>query len=169
MRCVSATAASRRGSASSCCCRSPRSCTRRPRACSPAWRSPPPAGGGRSPARSPVGRLSGGRLLAVAFPVASVVWALLRLYRDPPVFAFDPFGGYFPGPIYDEALRPPLTLLVFRIVNLVWIATAVAIAAAAVGRGWNPRRWRLRAGAVAAPLLVASVVLYAMGGTLQFR
>jgi hypothetical protein len=37
------------------------------------------------------------------------------------VFAFDPFGGYFPGPIYDEALRPPATLLVFRLVNLVWI------------------------------------------------
>jgi len=110
-----------------------------------------------------------GRVLAFALPIASLIWSGLRLYREPPVFAFDPFGGYFPGPIYDEALRPPLTLLVFRIVNLVWIATAVAIAAAAVGRGWNPRRWRLRAGAVAAPLLVASVVLYAMGGTLQFR
>ena len=38
-----------------------------------------------------------GRLLAFALPVASILWTLLRLYRDPPVFAFDPFGGYFPG------------------------------------------------------------------------
>ena len=110
-----------------------------------------------------------GRVLAFAIPVASLIWALLRLYRQPAVFAFDPFGGYFPGPIYDEALRPPPTLVVFRLVNLVWIATAVAIGLAAVGRGWNPRRWRLGAGAAAAPLLVASIVLYAMGGTFQFR
>ena len=49
-------------------------------------------------------------------------WTLARLYRDPAVFAFDPFGGYFPGPIYDEALRPPLRLLLYRVANLVWIA-----------------------------------------------
>ena len=55
-----------------------------------------------------------GRLLAFAIPVVSLLWTLLRLYRDPPVFAFDPFGGYFPGPIYDEALRPPLALVWFR-------------------------------------------------------
>jgi hypothetical protein len=110
-----------------------------------------------------------GRALAFAVPVASLLWSLLRLYADPPVFAYDPFGGYFPGPIYDEALRPPMTLLCFRLVNLVWIAAAVAIAAAAVGRGWNARRWHATAAAVATPLLVASIVLYAMGGRLQFR
>jgi hypothetical protein len=110
-----------------------------------------------------------GRALAFGLPIISLVWSLLRLYRDPPVFAFDPFGGYFPGPIYDEALRPPLTLLVFRLVNVVWIATAIAIAATAVGRGRNPRRWRLGLGLAALPLVTASIVLYAMGGRLQFR
>jgi hypothetical protein len=110
-----------------------------------------------------------GRALAFAIPVVSLLWSLLRLYRDPPVFAYDPFGGYFPGPIYDEALRPPVTLLSFRLVNLVWIGTAVAIAAAAVGRGRNARRWRARPAAVALPLLAASIALYAMGGRLQFR
>jgi hypothetical protein len=110
-----------------------------------------------------------GRVLAYALPVISLVWSLLRLYRDPPVFAFDPFGGYFPGPIYDEALRPPLTLVVFRLVNLVWIATAIAIGASAVGRGGNPRRWRIGLGAAALPLVAASIVLYSMGGTFQFR
>jgi hypothetical protein len=110
-----------------------------------------------------------GRLIAFALPVASIVWTLLRLYRDPPVFAFDPFGGYFPGPIYDEALRPPLTLLLFRIANLVWAATAILLALAAVGRGCDPRRWRAGATAAAIPLLVASVALYALGGRLGFH
>jgi hypothetical protein len=110
-----------------------------------------------------------GRLLAFAIPVLSLIWCLVRLYRDPPVFAYDPFGGYFPGPIYDEALRPPPTLVVFRLINLVWIATAVSIGLAAVGRGWNPRRWRSGALVPAVPLLAGSLALYAMGGRLEFR
>ncbi len=110
-----------------------------------------------------------GRVLAFALPVLSLLWCLLRLYREPPVFAFDPFGGYFPGPIYDEALRPPPTLLVFRLINLVWIATAVTLGLGAIGRGWNPRRWRLGVLAAAVPLLAASLALYAMGGRFQFR
>src|SRR6185503_13311264 len=82
-----------------------------------------------------------GRGLAFALPILSILWTLLRLYRDPPVFAFDPFGGYFPGPIYDEALRPPLSLLLFRVANLVWAGTAIVLALSAVGRGRDPRRW----------------------------
>jgi hypothetical protein len=109
------------------------------------------------------------RLVAFAIPVVSLGWSLVRLYRDPAVFAFDPFGGYFPGPIYDEALRPPLTLLGFRLCNLVWIATAVTIGMAAGGRGWDPRRWRPGPLAAAVPLVAASIALYAMGGTFQFR
>src|SRR5262245_23440394 len=75
-----------------------------------------------------------GRLLAWAVPLVSAAWTLVRLYVYPAVFAFDPFVGYFPGPIYDEALRPPVRLLLFRLVNLVWIAAALALPAAA-GRG----------------------------------
>ena len=101
--------------------------------------------------------------------MASILWTLLRLYRDPPVFAFDPFGGYFPGPIYDEALRPPLSLVLFRIANLVWAATAIVLALAAVGRGCDPRRWRPGASAAAIPLLAASLVLYGLGGRLGFH
>jgi hypothetical protein len=124
---------------------------------------------------APAGVLAGlasprrGRLLAYALPVASILWTLLRLYRDPPVFAFDPFGGYFPGPIYDEALRPPAALLHFRLVNLVWIATAIAIGAAAAGRGYDPRRWHRRLLLVALPLWAASQALYIAGGALAFH
>jgi hypothetical protein len=109
------------------------------------------------------------RLVAFALPVVSIAWTLVRLYRDPAVFAFDPFGGYFPGPIYDEALRPPLRLLYFRLVNLAWIATAVAIGAAVLGRGWRPRGWRLAALAVAAPLAAGSLALFLLEGPLGFH
>jgi len=67
-----------------------------------------------------------GRALAFALPLVSVAWALLQLYREPAVFAFDPYAGYFPGPIYDEALRPPPRLLWFRLANLTWLAAIVA-------------------------------------------
>jgi hypothetical protein len=110
-----------------------------------------------------------GRALAFALPILSLLWSGLRLYRDPPVFAYDPFGGYFPGPIYDEALRPPPTLAVFRLVNLVWIGTAVVVGLCATARGWNPLRWRRAPLVAALPLVAASIVLYAMGGRLQFR
>jgi tetratricopeptide (TPR) repeat protein len=103
-----------------------------------------------------------GRLVALALPVVSLLWSLLRLYRDPAVFALDPFGGYFPGPIYDEALRPPLRLLWFRLVNLLWAGSALAAVAA-----WQART-AARA-AVAAALAVASLVLFSLRGPLGFH
>ena len=109
-----------------------------------------------------------GRLVAWALPVLSLLWSLWRLYEGPAVFAFDPFGGFFPGPIYDEALRPSSRLLQFRLVNLVWIGAAVSVALAAVGRGRDPRRWRRGALLVAGPLVVASAVLFASRGELGF-
>ncbi len=110
-----------------------------------------------------------GRLLAFALPALSLLWTLLRLYRDPAVFAYDPFGGYFPGPLYDEALRPPLPLLLFRVANLVWAATAIVAALAAVGHGRDPRRWNRPALVAAVPLFIASVALYAVGGRLGYH
>jgi hypothetical protein len=118
-----------------------------------------------------------GRLVAFALPVLSVLWTLERLYFDPPVFAYDPFGGYFPGPIYDEALRPTTTLLVFRVCNLIWIGAALAVAAAASRpRADGPptlrldvRRWRCWPSLIAAPLVLTSVLLFLGGGALGFH
>jgi hypothetical protein len=119
-----------------------------------------------------------GRLVAFAIPLVSVGWSLLRLYLDPPVFAFDPFGGYFPGPIYDEALRPSATLLLFRLCNLVWLAAALAvtwtISAPAVDgppllQLRQPLRWRRRQGIAAAVLVVASLVLFARSASFGFH
>jgi hypothetical protein len=78
-----------------------------------------------------------GRVVAFLVPAVSILWALLRLYLDPPVSALDPFGGYFPGPIYDEGLRPSARLVWFRLANLTWIATAVALVGCA-SRGGQP-------------------------------
>ena len=110
------------------------------------------------------------RLVAFALPVLSLLWTLLRLYRDPPVFAFDPFGGYFPGPIYDEALRPPADAGWFP-------AREPGLDRDRGGDRARRGRARLRtraAGAAgplaaAAPLVAASLVLYAMGGSFRFR
>ena len=87
------------------------------------------------------------------------------------MFAFDPFGGYFPGPIYDEALRPPLSLVLFRIASTVWAATGdpagagggrARLGPAALASGGRPP--------AALPLLVARrSSLYALGGRLGFH
>jgi hypothetical protein len=111
-----------------------------------------------------------GRLAAFALPLLSIVWALVRLYRDPAVFAFDPFAGYFPGPIYDEALRPPLRLLWFRLANLTWLATAIAVAHWLLNLG-SPRRWHLSLRPwsrtiVALALVVVSIAWYEARGKL---
>lgn len=119
-----------------------------------------------------------GRLVAWLLPIGSLLWTLLRLYVDPPVFAYDPFGGYFPGPIYDEALRPPETLWLFRGVNLVWASAALCTAAALwrtpagggparLSRNW--RQWHRRTGVVAILLIAVSVVLFAARGRLGFH
>jgi len=124
---------------------------------------------------APAGVLAGlcftrrGRLVAFLLPAVSVLWTLARLYEDPAVFAFDPFGGYFPGPIYDEALRPPLRLLLYRVANLVWIASALTFAAAALGRGRDPRAWRRPQLGIATALLAAGIALFASGGRLGFH
>jgi len=113
-----------------------------------------------------------GRLAAFLIPIGSVAWTLWRLYVDPAVFAFDPFGGYFPGPIYDEAMRVPARLVGYRGVNLLWLSCALAITHAVTPAGaatWQARRWRRGAGALAVLLLAPSLALFAARGALRFH
>jgi len=110
------------------------------------------------------------RLVAFALPVVSIIWTLWRLYSDPPVFALDPFGGYFPGPIYDEALRAPKVLIAYRAVNLIWIAAGLALARVlppAMRRA--PAKGRATRVAVAAVLVGAAGVLFHARGDLGFH
>ena len=115
-----------------------------------------------------------GRLLALGVPAVSIGWALLRLYLDPPVFALDPFGGYFPGPIYDEGLRPSARLVWFRLANLTWIATAVALAGC-VSRGGQPGEasppaldWRSFPSRLALARWLGAAVVLLVGSALWF-
>lgn len=121
---------------------------------------------------APAGVLAGvlvrgrwGRVLAWALPIMSLAWSLVRVYRDPPVFAFDPFGGFFPGPIYDEALQPSLRLACYRVANLTWMGAALAVLACLTDNGratdggpperhWRRPSWRL---------LSVTLVLVAVG------
>ena len=69
-----------------------------------------------------------GRMLALAIPLVSIGLSAVRMFVSPPVYAFDPFGGYFPGPIYDEAMTPPSRLLYFRLANLLWVTALLLLA-----------------------------------------
>jgi len=52
-----------------------------------------------------------GALLA---PLGGIVLSLGRFYTSPMVFAFDPFFGYFAGPLYDTVIDPFWTLATYR-------------------------------------------------------
>src|SRR3569833_1716560 len=118
-----------------------------------------------------------GRQVAFLFPLLSLASTLWRLYVDPAVFAFDPFGGYFPGPIYDEAMRVPLRLVGYRGVNMLWLACALAIAHAAspasasgtIVPTWAPRRWRRGPALLGLLLLAPSVAQNAARETQGFH
>jgi len=82
----------------------------------------------------------------------STVWPILF---GPQVFAFNHFGGYFPGPLYDETLLVTPALIWFRVASLALALTFIGLA---------ERRWLLWA-----PFAVSFVVLELCGTTLGFR
>jgi hypothetical protein len=57
-------------------------------------------------------------LLAASAPfLASTLVGVHRLYFQPVVFAYDPFWGWFSGPIYDEGVAISRRFLLFRAYN----------------------------------------------------
>lgn len=67
----------------------------------------------------------------VLLSAASTVWPIVF---GPQVFAFNHLGGYLPGPLYDEELSVPSSLLWFRLAT---IALALGLGAwLARRRGW---------------------------------
>lgn len=59
-------------------------------------------------------RVSRAWLTAGGFIVLSIVSTVWPIGAGPQVFAFNHFGGFFPGPLYDEALELTPSLLWFR-------------------------------------------------------
>jgi tetratricopeptide (TPR) repeat protein len=73
----------------------------------------------------------------------SAVWTAWPLVFGPQVFAFNHFGGYLPGPLYDEALSLRPSLYWFRTQTLMWtwasLALSVALVDARVGILGRPK------------------------------
>ena len=67
-----------------------------------------------------------GTLLFLGVMFLSVGISLYRLATEPPVFAYNPIIGYFPGPIYDEVVVITSTLLTARAIVLVSVLAMVA-------------------------------------------
>lgn len=74
------------------------------------------------------------RRAAVAFaalaPLSSVAVSIVRFYRTPAVFAYDPFVGYFSGTLYDTVIDHGGALYTYRLGSLfslsaVWLAASV--------------------------------------------
>lgn len=82
-----------------------------------------------------VGRLTRRRrLLFWGVFLGSIGWSIARFWLDPPVDAFNPFLGYYPGSIYDEVVPIGDRLLWSRGEDLAWAVAAVACAGLARGR-----------------------------------
>lgn len=67
-------------------------------------------------------------ILALAGPVGSIALSLWRFASSPMVFAFDPFFGYFAGPLYDTVIEPLERLQSYRVGSLLSLVAAGALA-----------------------------------------
>lgn len=86
-----------------------------------------------------------------AIPVFFLVflgWAaldVLHIYRNPAIFAFNPFVGFFSGAIYDTVIVIDDRLLLYRLANVAQILTALTLVRAA----WDTRAGRTTRAALA--------------------
>jgi hypothetical protein len=93
----------------------------------------------------------------------TLVAALWPVAAGPQVFAFHHLGGFFPGPIYDEAVSATPALWIFRADTLLWtLACCGAALMAGPATGSLTRGPRLLP-----PLLLGASLLGAIGLSLQ--
>jgi tetratricopeptide (TPR) repeat protein len=52
--------------------------------------------------------------------IGTICFSIWRLYERPPIFSYNPVFGFFPGPLYDEAIPITITLIVYRITIVFW-------------------------------------------------
>jgi tetratricopeptide (TPR) repeat protein len=99
-------------------------------------------------------------VIAFAIVIGSILWSAWRFYAAPPIFAYDPFGGYFPGTLYDEdiAIRAPLGFA--RLYHALGAAAALAACALWLDGG----RLRLELRAARGRALIALVCSLLAGG-----
>ena len=80
--------------------------------------------------------------LAVAGPLLGILASLGRFYTSPMVFAYDPYFGYFSGPLYDTVIGSLWPLLTYRIGSSATLGAALVLAFF-VERGTGGR-WMLK-------------------------
>ena len=105
-------------------------------------------------------------LAYLGYLLLSCVPMVINLIFHPPVFAYHPTFGYFPGPIYDFIIRITGILLIARAEALLWalLFLGLTISMCEVGRetGFMPQlKWRKLAGPFEkrVPLYLLTVVL----------
>jgi hypothetical protein len=104
--------------------------------------------------------------LYAATVAACLAWRLREVYLGPAAFVLDPLLGYFPGPLYDEALPIDARLLLARGEALGWAATIAAGAAALFGPAPQERGARL---GLRAPFLLLAVGVLLLSATIVPR
>ncbi len=99
--------------------------------------------------------------LAVLGPLSGIALSLWRFYTSPMVFAYDPYFGYFSGPLYDTVIASLWPLCSYRLGSL---ATLLALSAGARLLVAQPERagrygvdLRARPGVAVAGALAAAV------------
>ena len=61
-------------------------------------------------------------------PLGGVAIGFWRFYTSPMVFGFDPFVGYFAGPLYDTVVDPGVRLMSYRVGSLASLPAAAVLA-----------------------------------------
>ncbi len=99
-------------------------------------------------------------LLPLLFCLIVGLW---RIYADPVVFAFDPFFGYFAGPIYDEGIPISARYLWFRGYNLLACAAALLAIRLLIAPSLRLQRPLLRPSFSLAGLLLSLALALSLG------
>ena len=106
--------------------------------------------------------------------LAVIGTGLYAFYSTPAVFVYNPFGGYFPGVLYDRVIRPSMRLATYRLGTLLEIgavlsAPAMLYVPETVSLSLARFRPQGRACRAACLFTVAAVVFHLFGGVLGHR
>ena len=103
--------------------------------------------------------------LSFAGPLVCVIVSLIRFYTSPMVFAYDPYAGYFSGPLYDTVIGSLWPLATYRIGTIASLCALWALSALLERRADGALGFRagfrrdVAVGGVAAALVSALVTL----------
>jgi tetratricopeptide (TPR) repeat protein len=100
-------------------------------------------------------------LLALCAPLGCIAIGFLRFYTSPMVFGFDPFVGYFAGPLYDTVVDPGVRLMSYRVGSFasLLVVAVISLHLRRDGEGQLRLAWRNRPGLLAAGLVALAVSL----------